>query len=289
MKIHIDCVPCYFRQALQAARFATTDQTLWWRTMADIAAFVQTIGPHMQSHDTAEAVHRIIRETTGCPDPYAVVKQQYTRLALDMLPDARRRVLAAPDPLDAAVRMGIAGNVIDFGAQAFLDLDETVKNILDVPFAIDHRSDFFERLQKAHTVLLLADNAGEIVFDRLLLEQIQDKKVTVCVRGGPVLNDATREDAFASGLQDLADIADTGLPCPGIPLERMSKDFLDLFDSADIIIAKGQANFESLCEQNRSNLFLLFTTKCRLVGARTGTRIGDIMLIRSDKMKLEND
>jgi uncharacterized protein with ATP-grasp and redox domains len=285
VKIHIDCIPCYFRQALQAARFATDDQTLWWRTMSEIAAFVRTAGPHMQSHDAAETVHRLIREATGCPDPYARVKKEYTRRALDMLPDARRRVLAAPDPLDAAVRMGIAGNVIDFGSQAFLDLDETVEKILDVPFAIDHREDFFVQLRAACTVLLLADNAGEIVFDTLLLEQLRDKRLVVCVRGAPILNDATREDALDSGLHELAEITDTGHACPGIPLERMSADFLDLFHSADIIIAKGQANFESLCEQDRANLFLLFTTKCRLVGARTGTQIGDIMLIRSDKLK----
>jgi hypothetical protein len=288
VKIHVDCIPCYFRQALQAARFATGDETLWWRTMADVAAYVQTLGPHMLSHDAAEQVHRIIRQATHCADPYARVKTEFNRRAQEMLPDARRRVQAAADPLDAAARMAIAGNVIDFGSQAFLDLDETVEKILDMPFAIDHRREFFEQLKAARTVLVLADNTGEIVFDKLLLEQLQDKRLIVNVRGAPILNDATPQDAREAGLHELAEIIDTGLPNPGIPIERMDTDFLDLFNSVDIIISKGQANFESLCEQDRGNLFFLFTTKCRLVGRRTGTRIGDIMLIRSDKLELQD-
>ena len=158
-----------------------------------------------------------------------------------------------------------------------------------MPFAIDHRAAFFERLASARTVLVLADNAGEIVFDKLLLERLEGRRLVFCVRGAPILNDATPQDARAAGVHHLAEIMDSGLACAGVPLARMAPDFLDLFRNADIIISKGQANFESLSDQFRENLFFLFTTKCQLVGRRTGTRIGDIMIIQSSRLTLTED
>lgn len=288
MKINIECIPCYFKQALQAAQFATDDPALWWDTMHNVAAYVQTLGPGLSSHDVAENVHRIIRQSTKCADPYRDVKRKFNELALSMLDDARGRVQDAPDPLEAAVRMSIAGNVIDFGSEVFLDLDSTILKIMDVPFAIDHRTDFFEKVKTAQNVLVLGDNTGEIVFDRLLLEQLAPRRITFSVRGAPILNDATPSDARQAGVHELADIIDTGAPIPGVPLERMPDEFLKAFHAADIIISKGQANFESLCDKKLDNLFFLFTIKCKLVGRRTGTSIGDIVLIQSSRLELRD-
>lgn len=286
MNINVECIPCYFRQALQAAKFATDDRELWWRTLRDVAAYVQSLGPDALSHEVAETVHRIIRESTECADPYAGVKRTFNRRALEMLPAARKRVEDAKNPLDAAVRMSIAGNVIDFGSEAFLDLDKTVDEILDVPFAVDHSAAFEAAVSRARNVLVLGDNAGEIVFDRLLLERLAPRPITFVVRGAPILNDATPEDAAEAGIGELATVIDSGLAVAGTPLERMPAGFIQQFNTADIIISKGQANFESLCELHFDNLFFLFTIKCNLVARRTGTQVGDIMLAQSSRLTL---
>ena len=287
MKIHIDCIPCYFRQGLQAARFATDNQSHWWRTMHRLGDYIQSLTPESESHDVAEIVHRIIRESTECPDPYVQVKKDFNKKALDMFPAAEARVLEADNPLEAAVRMSIAGNVIDFGSAAFLDLDETMARIMDMPFAVDHREDFFKAVEAAENVLVLGDNTGEIVFDKLLLKQLAPRDITFVVRGAPILNDATPPDAIEAGVHELARIIDTGLPVPGLPLERMSQEFMAVFDNADLIISKGQANFESLSGCNLPNLFFMFTIKCDLVARCTGTSLADIVLIKGDRLTLK--
>lgn len=289
MNINIECIPCYYRQALQAARFATDDESLWWATLRNLGDYLKTLDATMASHDVAETAHRIIRESTGCADPYKKVKVEFNRRALAMLPRERGRVLAAADPLDAALRMSIAGNVIDFGSEAFLDLDETIGTILEKPFAIDHGPAFHDAVKSAKTVLFLGDNAGEIVFDKLLLEQLAPRKIFFAVRGAPILNDATPPDARDAGIHELAEIIDSGLAVAGMPLDRLPRRYLDIYNSADVVISKGQANFESLCEQPKENLFMLFTIKCELVARRTRTRVGDIVLAQGGRVELYED
>jgi len=175
---------------------------------------------------------------------------------------------------------------VDFGAETFLDFDHTLANIMEKSFADCRYEQFRAAVDKAQNVLFLGDNTGEIVLDRLLLEQLAPRHITFAARGGPILNDATPDDARAAGIHEHAEIIDTGAPSAGVPLDRVSRRFLDAFESADLIISKGQANFESLCETTRENIFFLYTIKCRLVARYTNTKVGDIMLSQGGHVKL---
>jgi len=187
----------------------------------------------------------------------------------------------ADDPLEVAVRLSIAGNIIDVGPNREYDLWDTAERVLTQPFAVDDRDAFRKALSRADRVLYLADNAGETVFDRVLIETL-DVPVTYAVKGGPTLNDATREDALAAGVDQVAQIIDTGLDAPGTLLYRSdgracSDEFRRKYDEAELIIAKGQANYETLSTEG-PKVFFLLQTKCPIIARDVGVPVGSIVL-----------
>ncbi len=175
--------------------------------------------------------------------------------------------------------MAAAGNVIDFGVSRTPTIGE-VERELDQWLTMDLKADvpaFRQAVDRAADILYIADNAGEIVFDKLVLEMLPRERVTVAVRGKPVLNDATIEDAEEVGISDLVDVIDTGSDAPGILLEDCSRPFKEAFEKADLVLAKGQGNLESLLEGPREVYFLL-KVKCDLVARQLGCRAGDLVL-----------
>jgi uncharacterized protein with ATP-grasp and redox domains len=182
----------------------------------------------------------------------------------------------APDPLETAVRLSIAGNIIDFGPVREYDLLDVVERVLAQPFAVDHGAALREALARVDHVLYLADNAGETVFDRLLIEQLE-LPVLYAVKGGPTLNDATREDALAAGLDQVAEVVSNGSDAPGTILDRCSKEFRKLYDEAELVIAKGQANYETLSAEG-PRVFFLLQTKCPVIARDVGVPTGSIVL-----------
>ena len=240
--------------------------------------------------EIAHAVHAVVREEVGDGDPYLAVKRESNASALALLPELRERVAEASDPLRVAVRLAIAGNIIDFGAHgAKFDLERTIEEVLERPFFIDDYAELTAALTKASRLVYLdsrlvylADNAGEIVFDRLLLETMRQRfkigEIIFVVKGGPIINDATREDADAVGLGGLPglcfDVMGTG--APGIGPERNSAEFGALLDSADVVISKGQGNYEAFSE--RDDIFFMLMAKCPVVAASLGAVSGDIVL-----------
>lgn len=216
-----------------------------------------------------------LRQITGCDDPFLEAKESFNRLALELLPPLAKTVRDSEDPFALAVKLAIAGNVIDLGAKSGLTEAEvrcSVAAALDHPLVGDIEK-FRRSCSQAKRILYLADNAGEIVFDRVLLEQLPKASLTVAVRGRPVLNDATTIDARAAGIAELADVIDNGSDSPGTILERCSSEFRRRFREADLIIAKGQGNFESLCDEP-APLFCLFRVKCAIVAEHCGQPIG---------------
>lgn len=229
-----------------------------------------------------QAIHRRLRELTGDPDPYRGAKLAFNDLVLGLLPELRDMIRHAPDPLRLAARLAIAGNVIDLGPNASLtpaDALLALRGVLHESFHEDWES-FVEALAHATRIMYLADNAGEIVVDRLLIEAIGPDRVTVVVRGGPIINDATIEDARETGLADLVEVIDNGSDAPGTLLDDCGATFRERFEAADMIIAKGQGNVETLSEVNRP-LFFLFKVKCPVVAAHTGLPQGTHALIDS--------
>ena len=223
-----------------------------------------------------------VREITGQADPYLAVKQESNRLALALLPAWRERLRTAANPRLTAVKMAIAGNVIDYGMNGDLTA-ETILAELESSFAGPFHGDvaeFFAAAERATEILFLADNAGELVFDRLLLELLPREKITVVVKGGPAINDALRADATAAGLDGWVAVTDTGDDSAGVELAACSPEFLRRFARADLIIAKGQANFESL-DGSGQNIFFLFKVKCTVVGQHIGQAVGTSVLHRN--------
>jgi uncharacterized protein with ATP-grasp and redox domains len=231
----------------------------------------------------ATEIHRIIREELGVADPYLEVKEQSTRLANRIVAGLENRVADAEDPFEMALKLAIAGNVIDFSVGVdFESVEADVMGALEWSLPPREVVALRHAIDRAETILYLGDNAGEVAFDRLLLQQMPTEKVTFVVRGGPVINDATREDAEAVGLHNLVDIVDNGSVAPGTVLELCSQSFRERFRSADLIIAKGQGNYESLSSA-AAPIFFLLKVKCPVLAEHLGCHEGDLVVRRNEQ------
>ena len=279
MRTFLDCIPCFIRQALDAARMATGDQAIHERVLREALRMAATLDPQATPPAMGQRLHRLIRELTGNDDPYAQVKQRFNALALRAYPRLRRLVEEADDPFATAARLAIAGNVIDSAIHNELDhagVEEAVRHALSAPLTGDPAA-FQEAVASSRDILYLTDNAGEIVFDRLLIERMPLEKVTVAVRGRPVLNDATVEDAEVAGLTALVEVIDNGSDAPGTILEDCSQDFRRRFRRADLVVAKGQGNYETLSDVGRGVFFVL-KAKCPVIARDLGCEVGSLVL-----------
>ena len=202
-----------------------------------------------------------------------------------MYPKLKNIVLKSKHPLETAVRIAIAGNIIDFGVTNNFNIDKAVSNALNEDLKVNDYNKFKKKLSKAKTVLYLADNAGEIVFDRILIETINsiyNPKVYVAVKSMPVINDAVYKDAKKAGLCNIADVISSGCDAPGTVLSLSTNKFKHLFNNSDIIISKGQGNFETLYRCYNKNIFYLFKVKCAVVAKYLKSNIHDTVL-KSEK------
>lgn len=269
MQLMMECLPCLIRQAVDAAMRAGLTQER--RTALMQAIFAELSQRNFSDSPPAMSgwINRKLREFTNVADPYRTQKNLHNALAAELLPELRQDIARSPDPFYRALRLAISGNIIDLGAKSGLtdeEIHRSLQQTMSAPF-VNLRSDLKQAAERAERILYLTDNAGEIFFDRLLLEQLPKAKVTVAVRGHPVLNDATMEDAHAAGLHELAELTDNGSDAPGTILEECSADFRALYKDADLIIAKGQGNYESLSHR-RENLYFLFMAKCPVVAGQ---------------------
>jgi len=282
MRTYLDCLPCFVRQTLEAVRFVTDDEAVHAEVLRQILLAASEMDLGMAPPAMGQRIHRLIREVTGNADPYRQVKERFNRLALTLYPDLKRRVAASADPLETAVRLAIAGNIIDFGVSASVSepaVRETIERSLREPLIGD-----VEGLRRAAAgadeVLYLTDNAGEIVFDRLLIETLDADNLAVGVKSEPVINDATAEDALAAGLTERWEVIENGSDAPGTLLETCSPEFLDRFERADAVIAKGQGNYETLSDAPRPVFFILMV-KCPVIARDIGCEVGSLVLRRS--------
>ncbi len=276
MKTYLDCYPCFLRQALEAARIGGADEQQQRLVLDRALETLRRIEPWRTPPEIADQIHRLVRQTIGNGDPYRAAKDASTSHALALYPRLKTLVAEASDPLDVAVRLSIAGNIIDLGPDLKYDLWETVEQTLIQPFAVDDRPAFREALAGAERVLYLADNAGETVLDRVLIETLHTP-VNYAVKGGPILNDATLEDALAAGVDGAAKIISTGSDAPGTVLRSCSQEFRQLYEEADLVIAKGQANYETL-SANGARTFFLLQAKCSILARDAGVPVGSIVL-----------
>ncbi len=288
MRTSLDCIPCILRQTLDAARLASKNPTVHENILRDVLGWAGEMDLSQSPPAMAQRIHRRLREITGVDDPYRETKDRQNFMALEMIPSLRSTIESAGDPLLLAARLAIAGNVIDMGVNGNFteaDVHQTINRALTEPLVGEY-DEFRTAIAKAQSILYLADNAGEIAFDRLLIEKLSPERVTLVVRGAPVINDATLADAQAVGLDKIVEIIDNGSDAPGTILSDCSQEFQHCYSDADLIIAKGQGNFETL-NTEPGNLFFLFKVKCPLVADLVKRPIGTQILAQSRSSKNE--
>jgi len=280
MNIFLDCIPCFVRQALDSARLATDDEQIHEKVVRGALRLSADLDMGQSPPAMGQLIHRLIRELVGDDDPYRKIKERFNKLALTLYPELEERVATSDAPLMTAIQLAIAGNIIDFGVKTSLsesEVERTIERSLDSRLDDHQIQEFRNAVTTAKQILYLADNAGEIVFDRLLIEQLPVEKVTVVVKGRPVINDATMEDAEIAGLTDIVEVMDNGSDAPGTILESCSQTFRNRFEEADLIIAKGQGNYETLSDADK-NIFFILKVKCPVIARDLDCEVGEMIL-----------
>ncbi len=276
MKTYLDCIPCFLNQALRTARIATDDEQKIKTLLDEVGVMLRTIPLENSPPESARLIYKKISEVTGNPDPYSKIKRRSTQKALSLYPSLKNSVDNSIDRLLTAIRIAIAGNVIDFGANWGFDLNYEIEKIFEKDFAVYDYDKFRDSLGKVDEILYLGDNAGECVFDRVLIEEMK-KPVIYAVRGKPIINDATFEDALEAGIDKVATILSSGADGPGAILETCNSEFKGVYNNAELIISKGQGNYEALSSERRAIFFLLIA-KCHVIASDIGINEGDIIL-----------
>lgn len=276
MKAQPECLACMFRQALNTARAATPDPRAHTAILLRLARALSEVNMNRAPAAISKPVYDIVYDVTGVRDPYAPHKKETNEAALKLLPSLENTVRRSRDPLKTALHLAAAGNIIDLGIYHSFDLKKDILRIMKQPFTIDHDAAFRKELRPGRKLLYLGDNCGEIVFDRLLVEQLLTRgiQVTFVVKSGPIINDATMEDAEFAGLTRLCPVIETGSDDIGVGWPNTSATFRRHVRGADLILAKGHGNFET-CVGKRGNYYFLLTAKCDIVAAELGVRNGD--------------
>ena len=290
MKTYYDCISCFVRQALDAVRQITSDEAVHEELLRKVLSMASTMDMSESPPAMARKIHRLIKQLTETPDPYEQQKKDFNDFALKLYPEMRKKIDESENPFETAVRIAIAGNIIDLGVKSSLSISEvenTIENSLIAPLAEESVLDFQRAAASAESILYLGDNAGEIVFDRFLIEQIGTEKITFAVRGRPIINDATIEDAKATGLTELVKVIDNGDDAPGTILQTCSEQFRRHFNNADLIISKGQGNYETLSDVDKDIIFIL-KAKCPVVAEHFDCEIGTLVLHRNTGNKKIN-
>jgi len=281
MKTYFDCIPCFINQALQAVRAVTDDERIHERVLRKVLRATGEMDIRQSPPAMGQTIHRLIREATGNVDPYREHKRKWNRFVLNLLPELRLRVQTSSDPFETAIRLAIAGNVIDSASNPKIDEQEvrdSIERALLAPLSENAVVALYGELVSAQRILYLADNAGEIVFDRLLIEQLPMERVTLAVKGAPVINDATLEDAEQAEITELVSVISNGSDAPGTILEQCSDAFRREFEESDVVIAKGQANYETLSDSNQ-NLFFVLMAKCSVIARDIGCEQGELIVL----------
>lgn len=282
MKTYLDCYPCLIRHALEVARIAHQDEVLQAQVVIEVMEFLKGIDPTTPPPGLAQIIHRRLREITGIRDPYADIKAKQNTGLLHMEPMLVDHVAKSPDPLRQALQLAGACNAVDMGPTRNWKRVEELFDQLIKPSVGEFDFDAFKkRLSVSEKLLYVGDNAGEIVGDKILIsilrKEMEDIEIFFAVRGGPILNDVTLEDAKTVGIEKWAHVITTGSDCPGVILEDCSSKFKEAFYESDMVLAKGQGNYESLGEEKR-DIFFLLKVKCPIISRDLGSEVGKTIL-----------
>ncbi|WP_407391360.1 damage-control phosphatase ARMT1 family protein [Methanobrevibacter sp.] len=285
MKISYECGPCFLRQAREAMDLSTDDEQLKMEIMEDIFKYLSTrFKEDTNSNKTGSMMHKLIKEKTGCYDPYFKEKIEGNEIALKYLPDVKR-ILDKDDSLENYVKIAIIGNILDFGAFTLDDdIESVIKDSLEKDLVIKDIEEFENSLKSNDKVLYLVDNTGEIVFDKLLLSKIReyDLDITIAVKSEPILNDACMAEALDAGLDEFGEIVEIGCGTVGYVDSEISDEFREIFNNHKFIISKGMGNYEGLTEIDLSSkeIYFLLCAKCNTISRDIGVNLHDMLLFK---------
>lgn len=293
MKAKVDCFPCFFRQAIEAGRLSGLSDDQILDIIKELMGKLQNINLDILPPEVGKIIHSTVNEFSGNHDPYKDIRTKSIEFALKHYDQLKGIVEKAEDRLLKAVELAIYGNVIDYGAKTEDEIEKELDQLLnseELPLKkCESRFDyeiFKDYVMKAKRLLYIGDNSGETVFDRILMEEIkkENKRIEIFygVKEKPIVNDAIYEDAVQSGIDKVAKIVSSGSDIQGTILSRCKKEFLDIIKSSDLIIAKGQGNFESLSDVEK-NIFFLLMAKCNVVANHLGCNVGEIILFSRGK------
>lgn len=281
MKAELECIECVLAQALRVARVATDDPAIRRRILDETAKRIPTLDTNLSPAANSQCAYEIAAELSGNPDPYREERRRQNELALSLEPDLRRMLDEAGDRLTTALHLSAAGNIIDLGVMEaeHVDVHAAIEQVLHEQFAVEHLAEFRESLAACDDLLFLLDNAGEIVFDKVLIEELQKHTdVTAVVKGGPIINDVIMEDAAFVGLTEVCQVVDNGGPFIGCPLALIPDSFKQRMARADVILGKGQGNYETV-DDFPGDVFLILRAKCPIVARHMGVELGQMGLI----------
>ena len=276
MKIFIDCLPCMLKQVLEASRMATDDIIIQEQIINEAVKILSDYKEYGCSPELALAMHNTVKKHTNNSDPYDLIKSRDIKAAKKIYPFLKSFLQNKNDSLYWALKIAATGNVIDSAIYNNIDVEKSTELELEKEFAICDIESFNQELKQAETILIIGDNSGETVFDKVLIENLKQYNINIiyAVRNNPIINDATVKEAYESGLDCCTSIISTGCDAPGAVLEYCSNDFLDLFNNSDLVISKGQGNYEALSDCGRNTFFLL-KAKCPMVSRRLGVNLNE--------------
>ena len=285
MKISYECGPCFLRQAREALDLSTDDEMLKMEIMGDIFNYLsENFKKGTNSNSTGSTMHNLIKEKTGCRDPYFKEKIEGNEIALKYLPDVKK-ILDDDDSLENHVKIAIIGNILDFGAFTLDDdIESVIKKSLEKELTIKDIDEFEKSLKCNDKVLYLVDNTGEIVFDKLLLSKIKEYglEITIAVKSEPILNDACMKEALDAGLDEFGEIVEIGAGTVGYVDSKISDEFREIFNNHRFIISKGMGNYEGLTEIDLSDkeIYFLLCAKCNTISKDIGVNLHDMLLFK---------
>jgi len=280
MNIKPDCLVCLYNQALKTTKLLELDDELSAKILFEVAKILPNYSLNFTPPQIAKDTYKLIEDITNNPDPLKKAKEISIKEAKSFKPTLYEEIKKSNNPLLTALKIAVAGNVIDFGAKEQIPLKETLDKIFHTPFKLDNFKEFENKLKTAKTLVILGDNCGENIFDVILADTIKslyDIEIFYFVRGKPIINDVTLLEANESDMPKFATIIDTGVPTPGYDLKYANEKSKEIFENADLIISKGMGNFESLYGITKREIFYLFVVKCNVVASAVKCDIKDLI------------
>lgn len=282
MHAFLECLPCITNHAIGIIKRLTSDSKRQISILKTVLGNLQKIDTQSLSPpEITKIIHLLLQKEFKTRDLFFNIKKESNLLAKKIYPKLEKLMGFSNHPLNTAVRIAIAGNIIDYGLSDNFDIDKTLHRVLRKPFAINDLVSLRNLTLKPKHILYITDNSGEVFFDKILINYLvsKDHKIVVAVKSAPTLNDATYSDAVQAGLDKSSYIIESGSTNPGTILTETSPEFKKMYNMVDFVIAKGQGNYETLVDQNDGKqIYFLFKVKCRYIANHLGVDYKDIIV-----------